>query len=76
MCNKLILLNYDMGHPNPSTFLGNVQWKIVNQFKTVISKSISHNDATVSVNLFEILEMLAGIYLTCPIKCFFPLISI
>ena len=49
--------------------LGNVQWKVVKQLKNSDFQSIYHN-ATVTVNLFEILEMLPGICLTCAIKCF------
>jgi len=33
MCNKVFSLNFDMGNPNPSLFLGNVQWKLVKQYK-------------------------------------------
>jgi len=29
MCNKLFSLNFGMGNTNPSTFFGNVQWKVV-----------------------------------------------
>jgi len=59
-----------MGNPNSSTFLANVQWKGVNQLKNSDFHSIYHN-ATVTVNLFEILEILPGMYFTCAIK-FFP----
>jgi len=33
MCNKMCSLNFGMANPNPSTFLGNVQWKLVQQYK-------------------------------------------
>ncbi len=33
MCNKLFSLNFDMGNPYPSLFLGNVEWKLVKQYK-------------------------------------------
>jgi len=52
-----------MGNPNPSTFFGNVQWKVVKQLKNSDFHSILHN-ATVTVNLLKILQMLAGICLT------------
>ena len=69
MCNKVFSLNFGMGNPNSSTFLGNVQWKVVKQLKNSDFHSIFHN-ATVTVNLFEILEMLPEMCLTCAIKCF------
>jgi len=52
-----------MTNPYLSTFLGNVQWMVVNQLKNSGFYSIFHN-ATVTVNLFKILQMLAGICLT------------
>jgi len=58
-----------MGNPNPSTFLGNVWWKIVKQYKNSDFHSTVYN-ATVTVNLFEILEILPGIYSTSAINCF------
>jgi len=58
-----------MGSPNPSTFLGNFQCEVVNQLKNNDFYSIFHNE-TVTANLFEILEMLAGIYLACAIEGF------
>jgi len=33
MCNKVFSLNFDMTNPNPSTFLGNVQWKLAKQME-------------------------------------------
>ena len=48
MCNKVFPSFYIWPIQNPSIFLSNVQWKAVNQLKTVIS------NATVTVNLFEI----------------------
>jgi len=33
MCNKVLSLNFDMGNPNPSLFLGNILWKLVKQYK-------------------------------------------
>ena len=40
MCNKVFSINLDMTNPNPSTFLGNVQWKLAKKWKTVISKVV------------------------------------
>ncbi len=68
-CNKVFSLNFGVAYLNPSLFLGNVQWKLVKQLKSSDFHSIYHN-TTVTVNLFEILEILPGIYLTCAIKCF------
>jgi len=58
-----------MGNPNLSTFLGNVEQKLVKQLKNNDFHSIFHN-VTVTVNLFEILERLPGMYLICAKKCF------
>ncbi len=69
MCNLVSSLNFGMGNLNSSIFLGNVQWKLVKQLKNSDFQSIFHN-ATVTVNLFEILEILPGMYLTCAIECF------
>ncbi len=55
MCNKVFSLSFGMGNPNSSTFLGNVQWKLVKHYKNSDFHSIFHN-ATVTVNLFEILQ--------------------
>jgi len=33
MCNKVFSINLDMTNPNPSTFLGNVQWKLAKQME-------------------------------------------
>jgi len=33
MCNKVFPLNFGMAYPNPSIFSGNVQWKLVKQYK-------------------------------------------
>jgi len=41
-----------MAKTDPSSFLGNIQWKIVEQFKTSDFYSIFHN-ATVTSNMFE-----------------------
>jgi len=59
MCNKVFPLNVDIGNPNPSLFLGNVQWKLVKQYKNSDFYSIFHI-ATVIINLFDILELLPG----------------
>ena len=56
-----------MANPNPSTFLGNVHWKVVKQWKNSDYYSIFHN-ATVTVNLFDIFEMYQ-MCLTCTTKC-------
>ena len=69
MCNKVFPLNFGIGNPNSLTVLGNVQWKVVKQLKNSDFQSIFHN-ATVTVNLFEIFEMLPEMCLTCAIKCF------
>jgi len=69
MCNKVFSLNVSMDSPNSSTLLGNVQWKLVKQLKNSDFHSIFHNE-TVTVNLFEILEMLPEMCLTHAIKCF------
>ncbi len=69
MCNKLFSLNFGMSNQNSSTFLANVQCKVVKQLKNSDLHSIYHI-ATVTVNLFEILEILPGMYLPCAIKCF------
>jgi len=53
MCNKVFSLNFGMGNPNASIFLGNAQWKVVKQLKNSDFHSIYHN-ATVTVNLFVI----------------------
>jgi len=52
-----------MANPNPSLFLGNVQCKNNDVW------SIFHN-ATVTVNLFEFLQKLVGIYLKNGKRCF------
>jgi len=67
MCNKAFSINFGMDYPNPSLFLGNVQWKLFKQLKDSDFYSIFHN-ATATANLFVILEMHPGIYLTCAIK--------
>ncbi len=69
MCNKVFSLNFGMGNPNSSTFLCNVQWKVVKQLKNSDFHSIFHNE-TVTVNLFVILEILPEIYLTMCNKVF------
>jgi len=69
MCNKLFSLNFGMSNQNSSTFLANVQWKVVKQLKNSDFHSIYHI-ATVTVNLFEILEMLPEICWTCAINYF------
>jgi len=52
MCNKVFSLNFGMDNPNPSLFLGNVQWKLVKQYKNSdLSYNIFHI-AAVTVNLF------------------------
>ena len=61
-----------MANPIPSLFLGNVQWNSVKQYNNSDFYIIFH-DETITVNLFEILEIFTGMYLTCAIKCF-PLI--
>jgi len=33
MCNEMLSLDYDMDNPNPSLFLGNVQWNLVRQYQ-------------------------------------------
>ncbi len=49
MCNKLFSLNFGMGNTNPSTFFGNVQWKVVvKQLKNSDLHSISILQLSVS----------------------------
>jgi len=57
-----------MANPIPSLFLGNVEWKLVKQYKNS-DFYINIHIATATVNLFEMLEMIPGICLTCAIKC-------
>ncbi len=68
MCNKVFSLNFDMDNPNPS-FLGNVQWKLVKEYKNSDFQIIFYIP-TVTINLLEILDILPEICLTCAIKCF------
>jgi len=56
----VLSLNFGVANPNPSSFLGNIQWKIVKQSKNSDFYSFFHN-ATVITNLFEFLPMLPGI---------------
>ena len=64
-----VSLNFSMGNPKPSTFLGNVQWKLVKQLRNSDFHSILHNE-TVTVNLFVIKYILPQMYLTWAIKSF------
>jgi len=57
-----------MANPNPSSFLGYVQCKLAKQMKNSDEYSVFHN-STITVNLFEILEILPGIHLEYEIKC-------
>jgi len=41
MYNKVFSLNLDMANPNSLLFLGNIQWKLVNNIKTVIYRLFS-----------------------------------
>jgi len=50
-CKKVFSLNWDMGNPIPSLFLGNFQWNLVKQYKNSDLYIIFHI-ATVTVNLF------------------------
>jgi len=63
-------LNFSMENPNPLTFLGNVQCKIVKQLKNNDFFSIFYNHSTITVKLFEIFKMLSGMCLECTMKCF------
>jgi len=59
-----------MANPNTSSFLGNhVPWMLAKHLTNSDFYSIYHN-ATVTVNLFDMLELLSGMCLTCAIKCF------
>jgi len=61
-----------MANPNPSLFLGNVQWKLAKQLKNNDFYSIFHH-RTSTANFLQNLEMLPEIHLKYRIKCF-PLI--
>jgi len=69
MGNRVFSLNYDMGNPNPSLFLGNDQQKLVKHYQNSVFYIIFYI-ATVTINLLGIIEILPGIGLTCAIKCF------
>jgi len=49
-----------MINPNPSKCLGKVQWKLAKQMANSDFYSVCHN-SIITVNLFEILKILAGI---------------
>jgi len=69
MCNKLFSLNFDMGNPYPSLFLGNIECKLVKLYKIVISRLFSILQLSLSTFL-EFIEILPGMCLTCAIQCF------
>jgi len=50
--NELFTLNLGMANLNPSTFLDNVQWKIVKQFENTDFHSDFHK-STVTTNFFK-----------------------
>jgi len=52
-----------MANPDPLSFFGNIQWKIVKQFKSIGFYSILHK-ASVTTNLFQFLKILAEICYT------------
>jgi len=62
------------GQSKSIKILGNVQWQLANQLINSDFYSIFHY-ASVTANLFEILEMLLAMCLTYRIKCF-PLILV
>jgi len=69
MCNKVFSLKFGMANSNPSLFLGNVQCKLVKQYRNSVFYSI-FCIATVTINLLEILQMLPEMRLACALKCF------
>jgi len=61
---KSISLYLDMGNLNPSLFLGNVKQNKNTGYYVYSLKS------TITVKLFEILQMLPGIFFSYKTKCF------
>jgi len=50
--NKLFLLNIGLANPNPSLFLGNVQWRLAKQTKESEIPSVFYN-STITANCFK-----------------------
>jgi len=71
---KSFLFLFGMVNPYSSSFLGNIQWKIVEQLKNSGFYIIFHK-ASVTTNLFDFLEILAEICYTYRIM-YFPLMLV